>query len=159
MKIIYMHHAERDIGLNHNDPILRQEEDITELGIKEANVLAEKYKNKEVTAIVTSPYKRCVHTAEIINKYLNVPIIYDDRFNEMGKNEEWSNLLKRNMEAIDDITKKYHDDDTIICVTSGVNLSAFVCYFYGITPTNDVSWCQAGSISPVNFTIGKKNLD
>ena len=37
--------------------------------------------------------------------------------------EEWETLLKRNMEAIDDIVKKYNDDDTIICVTSGVNFS------------------------------------
>ena len=41
MRIIYMHHAERDIGPNHNDPILRQEEDITERGIKEVRVIAE----------------------------------------------------------------------------------------------------------------------
>lgn len=27
MRIIYMHHAERNIGPNHSDPILRQEED------------------------------------------------------------------------------------------------------------------------------------
>ena len=159
MKIIYMHHAERNIGKNHNNPKLRQLEDITELGIKEAELLAERLKNQSITAIVTSPYLRCKHTAEIINKNHNSPIIEDERFNEMNYGEEWEKLLKRNMQAIDDIVNKYSDDDTIICITSGVNFSAFVCYFYKIAPTNDVPWSQAGDISPIIFTVGKKMLD
>ena len=159
MRIVYMHHAERNIGENHHDPILRQEEDITELGIKDAEIIAERFKNQKITAIYTSPYLRCTHTAEIINKYHNVPIIHEDRLNEMNSGEEWKDLLKRNMEAIDDIVNKHDDDDLIICVTSGVNLSAFICYFYHIEPTNDVPWAQGGDISPVNFTVGKKSLD
>ncbi len=83
----------------------------------------------------------------------------DERFNEMRLHEEWKHLLERNISAIDDIVKSYNDNDTIICVTSGVNITAFVCYFYHIQPSNDIPWCQAGDISPVNFTIGKKMLD
>lgn len=159
MRIIYMHHAERNIGENHNDPVLRQLEDITKRGIQETELLSEKFKKQDITAIFTSPYLRCKHTAEIINKYHNVPIIEDERFNEMNTGEEWEHLLKRNMDAIDDIVKKYSDEDTIICITSGVNLTAFICYFYNIKPTNSVPWSQAGSISPINFTIGKKSLE
>ena len=159
MKIVYMHHAERNIGKNHNDLKLRQLEDITERGIKEAEILAERIKNQNITAIVTSPYLRCKHTAEIINKYHNSPIVEDERFNEMNYGEEWNDLLKRNIEAIDNIVKSYNDDDTIICVTSGVNFSAFVCYFYNIEPTNDTPWSQAADISPIIFTSGKKLLD
>ncbi len=155
MKIIYMHHAERDIGEKHFDPILRQEEDITELGIKCADLIAERTKSKKFTAIYTSPYLRCKHTAEIINKYHNVSIIEDKRFNEKEMDEPWEDLLKRNMEAIDDIVKKYDDDDLVVCLTSGVNISAFICYFYGIKPSNDVPWTQAADISPVVFTTNK----
>lgn len=54
MQIIYMHHAERDIGENHFDSILRQEEDITELGIKCADLIAERTRSKKFTAI--TPY-------------------------------------------------------------------------------------------------------
>lgn len=159
MKVIYMHHAERDIGNSHNDINLRQLEDITERGIKEAKILSEKLKGQNITAIVTSPYLRCKHTAEIINEYHNVPIIEDERFNEMNFDEEWKGLLVRNMNAIDDIVNSYEDEDTIICITSGVNFSAFVCYFYGIKPSNDVPWSQAVAMSPINFYIGKKMLD
>ena len=159
MKIIYTHHAERNIGENHNDPELKQLEDITELGVQEAEIIAKRLSKQNITAIVSSSYLRCMHTAEIINKYHNVPIVEDARFNEMKSGEDWKDLLKRNMEAIDHIVNKYNDDDTILCVTSGVNFSAFVCYFYNIEPTNDVPWSQAGTISPINFTTGKKMLD
>ena len=159
MKIIYMHHAERNISINHNDSEKRQLEDITEFGIKEAEILSEKFKSQKITAIITSPYIRCQHTAEIINKYHNCPIIEDERLNEMKTGEDWETFLKRNMETIDNIVNTYTDDDTIICVTSGVNLSAFVCYFYNIKPSNSTPWCQAAAISPINFTIGKKKLD
>lgn len=86
MRIIYMHHAERNIGPNHSDPILRQE-DITETGIEECELLGREFLQNtneyKVKAIYTSPYLRCVHTAEIINKYLNVSMIKDDRFNNV----------------------------------------------------------------------------
>ena len=154
-----MHHAERNVGENHNNHELRQLEDITEIGVQEAELLAKRLKNHNITAIVTSPYLRCKHTAEIINKYHNSPIIEDERFNEMNRGEEWKSLLKRNMNAIDDIANSYKNEDTIICITSGVNFSAFVCYFYNIEPTNDVPWSQAGDISPIIFTKGKKMLD
>ena len=159
MKIIYMHHAERDIRSNHNEPKLRQLEDITEIGIKEAELLSKRLEKQKITAIVTSPYLRCKHTAEIINKYHNVPIIEDERFNEINQGEEWQNLLKRNIQAIDNIVNSYQDDDVIICVTSGVDFSAFICYFYDIEPTNEVPWSQACDISPIIFTKGKKMLD
>lgn len=159
MKIIYMHHAQREIGPNHNDPILRQEEDITKLGMEEAEVLAKQFKDKKITAIVASPYLRCVHTAEIINKYHNVKIEFDDRFNESQQNEPWEDLLKRNMEAIDDIVKKYDEDDTVICVTSGVNLSAFICYFYNIKPSKEVPFSQGATISPINFVTSSSSVD
>ncbi len=159
MKIIYMHHAERNIGKNHHDKELRQLEDITERGIKDAELVSDRLKDEKIDLIVSSPYLRCMHTAEIINKYHNVKIVEDSRFNEMETGEDKEHLLKRNMEAIDDIYKNNSDDSTIVCITSGVNLTAFVCYFYNIEPTNYTPWCQANGISPVNFTKGKQMLD
>lgn len=156
MNIIYMHHAERknNSKLAWENP-KRKEDDITESGVVEAEILAKRSKNLKVTAIYSSPYKRCMRTAEIINKYHNVPIITDGRFNEIMPNEHWKDLLIRNMAAIDDIVKNYKNDDTIICVTSGVNVSAFICYFYGIKPSNEVPWTQTIAISPISFKINK----
>ena len=69
MKLLYVHHADRD---RSNKSVDRQLQDITENGIKEANLLAEKLKelNINITAIYTSPYLRCKHTAEIVDSQL-----------------------------------------------------------------------------------------
>ena len=157
MNVIYMHHAERNRTNTVSE--LKQFDDITEDGIKEASYIREKFKNRNIKAIITSPYLRCKHTAEIINEYHNAPIISDERFNELKKGEEWGSFLERNMNALNDIVNKYDDNDTIICITSGVNITAFMCYFYGVKPTNDIPWSQACNISPIIFTKGKAMLD
>lgn|SRR5574344_145187 len=148
MKIIYVHHAER----NREKGVLRQEQDITLNGIKDANLLGEKLKLQSIKAIYTSPYKRCIHTANIINKYVNTSIIEDKRFNEMESGETWRELQLRNMEAIDDIIRKYDQNDIIICVTSGINLSAFVYYFTQKDASNDNPVIQGITCSPVLFS-------
>ena len=156
MKIIYMHHAERDKSSDAEwGSFERTFDDITEIGKKQAELLAQRLKNEKISAIVSSPYLRCMHTAEIINKYHNLEIKEDSRFNEIQKDEEWISLLKRNMEVIDEIVKSHSDDEVILCVTSGVNISAFICYTYNIVPSNDVPWSQACDISPVIFNIKK----
>ena len=86
MKIIYVHHAERNFN-NFNDINLRQLDDITLDGVKDAEFLSSKIEKLNVKKIITSPYLRCKHTAEILNKNLSVDIIYEDRFNEFKKGE------------------------------------------------------------------------
>ncbi len=152
MQILYVHHAERDINTNIN----KQDQDITEDGVIEANLLAKKLKEIKVTAIYTSPYLRCKHTAELLNQYINVPIYEEKRFNEMEKSESWKELQKRNMQAIDEIVNKYKEDDLVICVTSGVNLSAFIYYFTNKKASNKNPWIQAAGISPVLFSTNNK---
>ena len=149
MKVIYIHHADRN---RSNKDVPRSEQDITENGIKEASLIAEKIKLLKIAAIYTSPYLRCRHTAEIINKYNKAPIYEEERFNEMMSGELYKEFQTRNMLAIDDIVKKYNDDDTVICITSGVNLACFVFYFTGINPSNDNPWIQGITCSPVLFS-------
>ena len=147
MKIIYVHHAERDF----NDINLRQLDDITLDGVKDADLLSSKIAKLNVTKIITSSYLRCKHTAEILNKNLSVDIIYEDRFNEFKKGETIEEFLKRNIDAIEDIINAYNDSDNIICVTSGVNLTAFICHYYNINYDNKTPLVQAFSTSPVIF--------
>ena len=127
MKIIYCHHAQRDV----NPKKLRsQDDDLTENGIKDAELVGEILANQKIDAIYTSNFYRCKKTAQIINRTLNVPIIEEERFNEVGsvEGEEWKDALQRNIDAIENIIEKYNDDATILCLTSGINLSAFVCW-------------------------------
>ena len=66
MKIIYVNHAQRDKGNSST-----QEDGITELGIKDAEIVAEilcKLNEKQkITAIYSSPFFRCMETSRIIN--------------------------------------------------------------------------------------------
>lgn len=151
MKILYVHHADRD---RSNKTVDRQEQDITENGIKESQLLAEKLKqlNINITAIYTSPYLRCKHTAEIINKYHQAPIYEEPLFNEMHISETWKEFSLRNMQGIDNIIKNHKPDDFIICVSSGVNLSPFIYYFNNIEPNNNSSKIQALTTTPVLFS-------
>ena len=145
MKIVYVHHAER----NHGDKsVPRDEQDITEDGIKEAELLAKKVPLINVTKIYSSEHKRCIHTSNILNKNLNLDVKIDSRFNEKTKEESWEEFINRNKEVIDDIISSSNSDDCILCITSGVNLSAFVAYFTG----NDKVRVQGLTMSPVLFT-------
>lgn len=77
----------------------------------------------------------------------------------MDKNESWRECQERNMEAIDDLINTYQeDDDLVICVTSGVNLSVFIFYFTKIKASNENPWIQAVACSPVLFSINDKVL-
>ena len=136
MKIIYCHHAEREV-----DPKKprSQDDNLTDNGMKDAELVSQLFEGEKITAIYTSNFYRCKKTAQIINRTLNVPIFEEPRFNEVGSidGEEWKTYLQRNVKALNDIQEKYNDEDTIMCVTSGLNLSAFVCWNMNIKPNKE----------------------
>ncbi|HBO48572.1 MAG TPA: hypothetical protein DD614_01870 [Clostridiales bacterium] len=150
MKIIYCHHAQRDV----NPKKLRsQDDDLTENGIKDAELVGEILANQKIDAIYTSNFYRCKKTAQIINRTLNVPIIEEERFNEVGsvEGEEWKDALQRNIDAIENIIEKYNDDATILCLTSGINLSAFVCWNLKLKPNKNFPFMGATNCAPITF--------
>ena len=150
MKIIYCHHGERAV-----DPrkLRSQDDDLTDNGIKDAELVSEMLAHMNITAIYTSNFYRCKKTAQIINRQLNVPIYEEPRFNEVGsvEGEDWKECLERNIEALNDLTVKYNDDATILCVASSVNLSAFVCWNYKLKPTKDIPFIGATTCAPIVF--------
>ena len=167
MKIIYVHHALRQVG----DPP-SQDDKLQPLGIKDAETTAKLLKTMaektNFKAIYTSPYYRCAKTAEIINKYTKLPIYHEPRFNEFNKvfevingerrvvkTETWTQCQTRIREAIKDIVDKYDDDDCVVCVTSGVNITAFIGLAFKILPSEDLPFPWVPSCSPIGFDIDK----
>jgi len=150
MKIIYCHHAERAVDKRK---LRSQEDDITDNGFKDAQLVAEMLAGQKIDAIYTSNFYRCKKTAQIINSQINAPIFEEERFNEVGsvEGEDWLNCLTRNVDALNDIMLKYNDDATILCVTSGVNLSAFVCWNLNLKPTKEFPFMGATNIAPIMF--------
>lgn len=132
------------------------DEDLNEVGIKQAEELKDKIKNIEYDIIISSPLLRAKHTAEIINSN-NKNIIIDDRLHERrcgdlsdkplactDRNEYWnynttiqygtSENIKEFIEKIynflDELrTKDY--ESVLVVAHSGVS-KAFSCYFEGI---------------------------
>ena len=169
MKIIYVHHALRELG---NPPT--QDDKIQPLGIKDAKTTAKLLKimsensKSNFKAIYTSPYYRCKKTAEIINKHINLPIYEEPRFNEfkkvfevlegnqkVAKTETWENCQIRIRNAILDIVEKYEENDTVICVTSGVNITAFISLAFKIKPCENLPFPWVPSCSPIGCEIDK----
>lgn len=155
MKIIYIHHGNRNVG---NPPT--QQDDLTELGYRDCEIVAELLANVKIKGkikvIYTSPYFRCKKTAELINKNLQVSILEDDRLNEFDRRiETWVDLQNRVNDCIDDILKKYDDDDMIICVTSGVNISAFINKAYGLPSSNNAPFIGVPNCCPIIFDYKK----
>lgn len=165
MKIFFVHHA-----LREKNNIQSQGDGIQKLGKKDAKTVGEIFKlgaeNFNYKAIYTSPFKRCKKTAEIINKKLNVPIFEEPRFNEFGsvfetlkedekRKETWLNCQLRIRDAIKDIVNNHDEKDTVICVTSGVNITAFIGLAYKIKPSESLPFPIVLSCSPICFNIDK----
>lgn len=144
MKIFYVHHAMRK---SNNPPT--QEDGITNIGKQNAKLVSDlfsefKMNGGNLVAIYTSPYYRCKETVKIINKSLNLPVIEDDRLNEFvsvhqalkynlpkNESETWLDCQNRIIACVKDIVFSHEEDEVVICVTSGVNITAFISLAFG----------------------------
>ena len=163
MKIYLVRHGQ----VNHNLRRIysREDEDLNETGISEAYELKENISNISYDVIISSPLKRAVQTANIINKY-NKEIIIDERLRERdpgslsgksleitnreeywnsysqipyGTSEKIREFFNRVKDFLDDLkTKDY--ESVIIVAHSGVS-KAFYGYFNGI---NDGKFLNLG---------------
>lgn len=138
--------------------------EMNNIGIKQANELAEKFKDVKIDLIICSPLPRAKQTAEIIAKGKSIPIIYDKNISvrEFGEYKGkvadvdfdfthgfWSykaNIKYKNAENIRDFFKRIYSyldkiknkykDKTILIVTHGSDTIPIHCYFNGI-PDDD----------------------
>lgn len=79
--VYFVRHGETDYNI---EQIIQGQLDIplNQTGIKQAEELAESMKDVHIDVIYCSPLRRTKVTADIINKYHNVKVIYDDRLKE-----------------------------------------------------------------------------
>lgn len=154
MKVYIVRHGQ--VPHNALKQYNNQNEDLTEIGIKQAEELKEQIKNIDYDIIISSPLVRARHTAEIIN-INNKEIIIDNRLEERnpgslsgqslevtnreeywnynteiqyGTSENIKDFVKRVYDFLDEIkTKDY--ESVLIVAHSGVS-KAFSCYFEGM---------------------------
>lgn len=154
MKVYLVRHGE----VPHN--VLKQfnsnNDDLTDLGIKQARELRDKIGDINFDVIISSPLVRALHTADIINKNNNKIIINDDlrerecgnlsgkSFDKNDRAEYWNYYAKTKYGTSEDIKMffdrvynfidelKEKDYENVLVVThSGVS-KAFNGYFNGI---------------------------
>ena len=167
MRIIYIHHGLRELGNppSENDKLLPLGEKDAENTAYFMQLMTKKHNLK---AIYTSPFFRCQRTAEIVNQFANVPIVQDSRLNEFKnvfhlvsgnelnqKAESWLACQLRIRDLIKELVFTYDDNDAVVCVTSGVNITAFISVAYKVEPSNDLPFPMVPSCSPIAFDIDK----
>ena len=154
LKIYLVRHGQ----VNHNLKKIysNEDEDLNETGIKEAYELREKLENISYDVIISSPLKRALHTANIINSK-NKEIIIDERLRERNpgnlsgkplevtnREEYWNYYAKiqygtsENIRDFFDRVKDFLDElktreykSIIIVAHSGIS-KVFYGYFNGI---------------------------
>lgn len=154
MKIYLVRHGQ----VNHNlyKKYNREDEDLNETGIQQAEILKEDIKNISYDIIISSPLLRAVHTANIIN-IGNKNIITDERLKERdpgslsgqslevtNREEYWNYYSKiqygtsESMKVLFDKVKDFLDElkskeynSVIVVAHSGIS-KAFFAYFNGI---------------------------
>ena len=58
--------------------------ELTDEGRKQAQILAERLKDTDISVIIASPLKRAVETAGYVSEVLGIPIITDERLTEQN---------------------------------------------------------------------------
>ena len=154
MKLYVMRHGRT----NDNDRQIfngRNDEDINETGIRQAEEARAVYEKLDIDLIVCSPMLRTRHTAAIVNTK-NLPVVYDERLIERDtgemtgksvigdfRDEYWnyyskkydiehvSEMFERVHPAIDEIREKYTGKNVLIVTHNGV-ARVIYAYFNGI---------------------------
>ena len=154
MKVYIARHGE--VPHNALKQYSTNDDDLTDLGIKQAEELREKIKNITFDIIIASPLTRTKHTAKIINSH-NTKIIFDDRIKERscgnlsgkplevtnreeywnynstiqyGTSENIKTFFERVWNFLDELKEKDYKN-VLIVAHSGIS-KAFNAYFEGI---------------------------
>jgi broad specificity phosphatase PhoE len=152
MKLYFARHGQTDANAKmvSGQSIAELDEPLNQLGVQQANELAEQLKNIKFDAIISSSLKRAYQTAEQVNKYHNLPVkvsevwrerqaevyIDKDTWNDLfdfDKNipiengESLPDFFERVYRAINNLKREY-DDKTILIVSHGGVQHALYAY-------------------------------
>ena len=87
MKLILVRHGETYWNEERRVQGGGSDIELSETGIKKANAVALFLREENIAAIISSPLKRAVVTAEAIAKHHQLPVEIDDRLRELGVGE------------------------------------------------------------------------
>jgi len=121
-----------------------RESKLTEIGIKQVEVLAEKLKSKKIDFLISSPQVRAIETMKIViskNKLAQrLEIHLDDRIKERSytkraqNGESLEDVIKRVTSFCDDLVKQMKESGMNVAVSChGNSMRGFRKYFEGLS--------------------------
>lgn len=149
MKLYFARHGQTNSNAQAvNQPTAGEDEPLSELGIQQASALAEQLKNETFDLILSSPFKRALQTAEIVNKYHGLEVGVGDKWREVqtagyvdmnvwhhlfdfGKNASTENkeslmdFFERIYEALDELVSLHQDEEVLVVSHGGVQHALF----------------------------------
>lgn len=161
MAILMVRHGETDWNVQKKGKG-KADIPLNENGIEQAKIVSQKLKEEKIDIIICSPLKRAKQTAEIINKEIHCPILYEEGISERdfgefeGKQPTqfdceafWSykknmnyeraenirNFFQRVYQTLDDVIRQYPEKNVLIVSHGGVSVPIY-CYFNGV-PDDD----------------------
>jgi broad specificity phosphatase PhoE len=150
MKLYFARHGNTDANpASIPDPIRGVvDEQLNDLGIKQAKTLAKELQDVEFDAIISSPLKRAFQTAEIVAATHSLPIVINDAFQERKISshvsmEAWNDLFdfdkniqlenSENLQkffqrinvVIDELRLQYKDKTILVVSHGGVHTALY----------------------------------
>ncbi len=147
--------ASRDQGLGRL-PKTELGSDLTELGIQQANELADELQAVEFTALYSSHLQRAHHTAQILRKDRKSIINVDDQLREREKDEE------NDQDAITRFTGRLeqlvsaHAGYTLAVVSHGFVIRGFLAHL-GIKALDEMPHGYVQNTGYIQFEIENEN--
>jgi len=186
MKLYVVRHGQTDVNVKSGFYDESLNIDINEVGIKEAKEAAKICLDLNIGLIISSPMKRTVHTASIINELLKVEVICDERLEERkkgilsGKGHDfvdresyWNYYVKQDYEGaetvkelcdrvqpfLDEIIEKYKDmKKNILISTHSGTARAIMCYFNGIPKDGNLNSLKQKTGEITEYIIEERNF-
>ena len=152
MDLYIIRHGESqgNVGINVPDP------ELTELGKKQAELLALRLRNIKFDAILSSPLTRAIQTATPLSELRNTPVTVMRNLYEVGSfgDESLEDVQERAKNVVAEIREKYGDKENVIAFAHGTFNNHFIKAACGITSGDDFNFCQENTgVTIVRFII------
>jgi broad specificity phosphatase PhoE len=164
VRVYFVRHGQTDASTGD---AITHDGSLNQAGMNQAMEVAEQLKDIKIDAIISSPLKRALQTAEAINKHHGLSIIADERWSERDLEkymslEEWNesfdfgskvtlegveplaDFFQRVYAAIDDLRQQYGSKTVLVASHGGVH---HALYAYA----NKSPWKGNIRISPMAY--------
>ena len=152
MDLYIIRHGESqgNIGLDVEDPHL------TELGQKQAELLALRLRNVDFDVILSSPLTRAIQTATPLASLRQKDITVMHELHEVGAfgDETLAEAQARAKRVVAEIREEYGDRENVIAFAHGTFNNHFIKAACGITSGEDFNFCQENTgVTIVRFIL------